>query len=257
LRTAQNETDCAPLVVHPQCKEMIRHCNQPATVHETQPVPPDSQPTVISMFAFRRFTITHLNTTVFYISLLFPTNRQSASRTLLPLHSSISAQSRSVCHCWTLITFDNALRTFKPHLTSAFNFIILVTPQTPHPLIYTPRFSDQYSACTFHNSACVLHAYPSNTPKCYHRIRKGILLFEGSQASLARPSDKNSIKMTIRLEHWRMMLTGETRSIGRKPRQNANLCTTNVTRLGLALNPDLSVERRATDRQSHGTASET
>lgn len=139
MRAAQNETDCAPLVVHPQCKEMIRHRNQPATVHETQPVPPDSQPTVLSMFAFRRFTITHLNTTVFYISLLFPTYRQSASRTLLPLHSSISDQSHSVCHCWALITFDNALHTFKPHLSSAFNFIILVTPQTPPPSDLHPQ----------------------------------------------------------------------------------------------------------------------
>ena len=38
----------------PQCNEMVRHCCrlklQPATLHETQPVPPDTQPTVISIF---------------------------------------------------------------------------------------------------------------------------------------------------------------------------------------------------------------
>ena len=54
-----------------------------------------------------------------------------------------------------------------------------------------------------------------------------------------------------------MILIGENRGIGRKTCQNATLCTTNVSRIGLVLNPDLSVERQATDRQSHGTASET
>jgi len=63
--------------------------------------------------------------------------------------------------------------------------------------------------------------------------------------------------MMMRLEHWRNDIERENRSSGRKTCASGTFSTPNVTRIVLALNPDLSGERSATDRQSHGTVSET
>jgi len=201
---------------------MIRHCCrlklQPATLHDTQPVPPDSQPTVISMFAFRPFAITHLNTTV------VPTNRerkmwlasQSASRTLLPLRRSLSAQSRSAFHWWTLITFDNALRTFKSHWTPAFNFIAPFTPKTP--TWSTPQ--------GFQTN--IPYVLSTNPHACYtptHLILLDfITVYERALLSLRVPRLR-PLALLIRtvLRWWwcvwsigGMIVTGENRSTGRK-----------------------------------------
>jgi len=51
-----------------------------------------------------------------------------------------------------------------------------------------------------------------------------------------------------------MILTGENRSSWRKPFPSANLSTTNPTRTGLGLKPELRGETPATNRLRHGSS---
>ena len=206
------------------------------------------------MLAFRPFAITHLNTIVFYISLLVPTNRERktwlASRpppTLLLLRRSLSAQTRSVCHWGRLITFDNALCTFTSHLTSASNFVIPFTPKTP--TWSTPQ--------GFQNN--ILYVHYTIPHACYtptHLILLDVItVYENALLSLKVPRLRPLVLLirTVLIWWWcvwsigGMLLTGENRSTERKICASGTLSITNVTRIGLHLNPDLGSERPASD----------
>ena len=110
LLAAQNKTDCAPLVVHPQCNEMIRHyCSlklQPAS-HLTRDSASTTQITTYAYLDVRISTIRdrpfQYRCCLHFVTCSHKSGKEdvaceSVSPTLQPLRRSLSAQTRSGCH---------------------------------------------------------------------------------------------------------------------------------------------------------------
>ena len=185
---------------------------------------------------------------------------ESASPTLLLLRRSLLAQTRSVYHWGRLITFDKAPCTFTSHLTSAFNFVNPVTPKTP--MWSTPQ--------GFQTN--ILYVFFTIPHACYTRthliLLDVIIVYERALLSLKVPRFRPLVLLirTVLRLWWcvwsidGMLLTGEHRSTERKICASGTLSITNVTRIGLAwlwIQTSAVRGRPASDRQSHGKASET
>jgi hypothetical protein len=85
-------------------------------------------------------------------------------------------------------------------------------------------------------------------------IRKRIALFERYEVSPACPSEKSSIKMTIGMEHWWMIVAVENRCSLRKTCPIAKFSSTNFTHCDPSSKRGLRDESPATNRARHGAS---